>query len=106
MTNGVPEPKHLIVDHLRVINDRRYCNRIQQRFLDVSKERGFFTLVDIMHKTDNRCCKLQPWPTTHAHLIAPAIASVSGRRPDDVEAVLAEHEPTIIAASPENRDYE
>jgi hypothetical protein len=85
------------IDHLRCILEAAYRGHVRKRIADlVSELPPRLTELHVFHEEDGSCCKLEPWPRTAPKVLAGAIARVSGKSEDDVEAILAEHEPSVI----------
>jgi hypothetical protein len=83
------------VDHLRAIKDARYRARIRRRIGGAARP-GLLLDLRVMHEHDDSCCRLESWPKTYRKLFGPLIAETAARSPGDVDALLAEHEPSII----------
>lgn len=87
----------MIVDHLRLIREVAYRNRLRKR-LRALAEQPKLSMIDVLHEADGACCRTQPWPLTSAHLLGPVIADVAGADAGNVVATMAEHEPAIVVA--------
>lgn len=83
------------VDHLQAIRDARYRARIRRR-IGAAMTPGSLLDLRVMHEHDDSCCRLESWSTTYRKLIGPLIAQAARRNLADVNALLAEHEPSVV----------
>ena len=83
------------VDHQRLIFDLKYLEHISQLCTQMAQKPGL-TRLSIMHENDGSCCETQPWATTSSRLFAPIYASMTRHAPEEIAALLAQHEPAVV----------
>ena len=94
----------MTLDHLRLIRENQYRNRCRARIAAAMKNGPATVIkVHVLHEHDDSCCKVERWPLTAAKVWDLALADASGKKPEDVSALLSEHEPSIILADNSSR---
>jgi hypothetical protein len=96
----------LIVDHLKAVQDKEYAAEVSRKIKEFTSTLGVKPIL-ALHESDDSCCSLESWPITSSRLLADSVASMTGDSRENVQAKLAEHEPSILlvgGSEPSPRD--
>lgn len=102
MKNADPFKDVLVIDHLQAIQDKDYAATVAAKIKELTSSPGFKP-IQALHEADDSCCRIQPWPVTSSHLMADSVAAATGQDPGDIQAQLAEHEPSVLLVADDDR---
>ncbi|MHB8433825.1 MAG: hypothetical protein ACYDCA_09555 [Candidatus Tyrphobacter sp.] len=85
------------IDHLLAIESSSYRASLAESIGQIAP--GQCRSVSVLHEADGSCCARESWPITSSKILGPVVAGATGRNPDHVAALLAEHEPGILIVS-------